>query len=173
MPAIPINKTLYNRVKQEAKSKFLVYPSIYANAWLSREYKKRGGKYRGAKPSKYSRSRTPGKKSRSMASRSKSTGLQQWFSEKWIDACKLPKRVPCGRSRSSLRGYPYCRPSVRVSRATPKTIHELSKNELKRRCQSKRKNPMKKVMPKRSRKNVRKNTRKNVRKNTRKRSRKR
>ena len=34
-----------------AKHKFDVYPSAYANAWLVREYKKRGGKYRGKKPS--------------------------------------------------------------------------------------------------------------------------
>jgi hypothetical protein len=37
---------LYARVKAEAKRKFDVYPSAYANAWLVREYKKRGGGYR-------------------------------------------------------------------------------------------------------------------------------
>ena len=42
----PTNKALYSRVKAEAKSKFAVYPSAYANAWLVREYKKRGGTYR-------------------------------------------------------------------------------------------------------------------------------
>lgn len=41
----PKNKALYNRVKAAAKKKFDVYPSAYANAWLVREYKKRGGKY--------------------------------------------------------------------------------------------------------------------------------
>ena len=44
--AIPTNSALYARVKAEAKAKFDVYPSAYANAWLVREYKKRGGKYR-------------------------------------------------------------------------------------------------------------------------------
>ena len=29
-----------------AKKKFKVYPSAYANAWLVREYKKRGGGYK-------------------------------------------------------------------------------------------------------------------------------
>ena len=43
---VPVNKTLYSRVKSEAKRKFAVYPSAYANAWLVREYKKRGGTYR-------------------------------------------------------------------------------------------------------------------------------
>ena len=44
--SIPTNKALYPRVKAAAKRKFAVYPSAYANAWLVREYKKRGGKYR-------------------------------------------------------------------------------------------------------------------------------
>jgi hypothetical protein len=43
---IPTNPSLYARVKAEAKAKFDVYPSAYANAWLVREYKKRGGGYR-------------------------------------------------------------------------------------------------------------------------------
>ena len=47
--AKPTNKELYSKVKAEAKRKFSVYPSAYANAWLSRTYKKRGGKYSGNK----------------------------------------------------------------------------------------------------------------------------
>ena len=43
---IPTNKKLYARVKAAARRKFAVYPSAYANAWLVREYKKRGGGYR-------------------------------------------------------------------------------------------------------------------------------
>ena len=43
---IPTNKKLYARVKSAARRKFAVYPSAYANAWLVREYKKRGGRYR-------------------------------------------------------------------------------------------------------------------------------
>tara|TARA_X000000950_G_scaffold1680_1_gene1833 strand:+ start:16880 stop:17065 length:186 start_codon:yes stop_codon:yes gene_type:complete len=42
----PTDKALYARVKAAAKKKFKVYPSAYANAWLVREYKKRGGKYK-------------------------------------------------------------------------------------------------------------------------------
>ena len=41
----PKNPALYARVKAEAKRKFKVYPSAYANAWLVRTYKKRGGTY--------------------------------------------------------------------------------------------------------------------------------
>lgn len=47
--AIPTNPELYARVKAMAKAKFDVYPSAYANAWLVREYKKRGGGYRSEK----------------------------------------------------------------------------------------------------------------------------
>ena len=43
--AKPTNPTLYARVKAEAKRKFKVYPSAYANGWLVRTYKARGGRY--------------------------------------------------------------------------------------------------------------------------------
>ena len=43
---VPTNPELYARVKAEAKRKFDVYPSAYANGWLVRTYKKRGGGYR-------------------------------------------------------------------------------------------------------------------------------
>lgn len=43
---VPTNKALYSRVKSEAKRKFDRWPSAYGSAWLVREYKKRGGKYR-------------------------------------------------------------------------------------------------------------------------------
>jgi hypothetical protein len=42
----PADKELYNRVVGEAKKKFDVYPSAVANAWVVREYKKRGGTYK-------------------------------------------------------------------------------------------------------------------------------
>ena len=38
------NKNLFDAIKKEAKTKFKVYPSSYASAWVKREYKKRGGK---------------------------------------------------------------------------------------------------------------------------------
>jgi len=49
MANVPTNKALYSRVKAEAKRKFKVYPSAYANAWLVKTYKKRGGGYRTGK----------------------------------------------------------------------------------------------------------------------------
>lgn len=125
----PTDKTLYNRVKAIAKKKFHVWPSAYASGWVVKEYKRRGGKYRGKKNLK--------------------EGLARWFSEKWINVCKLPRKVACGRPKTSLstwkKRYPYCRPSKRVSRSTPRTAGELTKVERERRCKKKRKSPMKKI----------------------------
>jgi len=144
----PTNKKLYAKVKAEAKRKFDVWPSAYASSWLVKEYKRRGGKYKGSR-SKKSRSRSKKSRSRSRKSRSRSRkskgGLTQWHKEKWIDVCQLPKKVPCGRSKSNTRKYPYCRPSVRVNSTTPKTYKEFSKAELKSRCSRKRRSPSKRV----------------------------
>jgi len=46
--AIPENPRLWASVKTQAKKKFDVYPSAYANAWASKEYKAKGGKWSGA-----------------------------------------------------------------------------------------------------------------------------
>ena len=41
----PTNPSLWSQAKSKARAKFDVYPSAYANAWLVKTYKKRGGKY--------------------------------------------------------------------------------------------------------------------------------
>jgi hypothetical protein len=41
----PADKELYARVIADAKKKFEVYPSAYANGWVVQEYKRRGGRY--------------------------------------------------------------------------------------------------------------------------------
>ena len=46
------NPSLYAKAKAKAKAKFDVYPSAYANAYMVKEYKKMGGKYKGAKKAK-------------------------------------------------------------------------------------------------------------------------
>jgi len=43
---VPTNPKLYAQVKAETKRKFAKYPSAYANGYLVRQYKARGGKYR-------------------------------------------------------------------------------------------------------------------------------
>ncbi len=57
--------------------------------------------------------------------------LNRWFKEKWVDVSrkdKSGKHPPCGRSKAkkSSKGYPKCRPSVKVSSKTPKTSGSMS-----------------------------------------------
>ena len=42
----PTDTKLYARIKALTKRKFKVYPSAYANAYLVKTYKKKGGGYR-------------------------------------------------------------------------------------------------------------------------------
>jgi hypothetical protein len=44
----PDNARLWSSVIAQAKKKFDVYPSAYANAWAAKEYKSRGGTWSGA-----------------------------------------------------------------------------------------------------------------------------
>ena len=130
----PTNAKLYARVKAQAKRKFKVWPSAYASGWVVKEYKRRGGKYSGAKPSK-------------------SSGLTRWFAEKWINVCKLPTKVTCGRPKTNIRDwkkkYPYCRPSKKIARGTPKIASELTAAQIRSRCKKKRSNPSKRVLSRR------------------------
>ena len=48
-PSNVANPSIYARAKAKAKAKFDVYPSAYANAYMVSQYKKMGGKYKGAK----------------------------------------------------------------------------------------------------------------------------
>lgn len=115
----PHNKRLYDNVVREAKSRFSVWPSAYASAWVVKEYKLRGGTYAGAK---------------------RNSGIGRWFEEKWVNVCE-PGHPPCGRNKADMKRYPYCRPTRKVSKDTPTTVGELSPKTIKKRCRSKRKNP--------------------------------
>jgi hypothetical protein len=46
----PTDKALWSRALAEAKKKFKVFPSAYANGWAVQWYKKHGGGWRGPKP---------------------------------------------------------------------------------------------------------------------------
>ncbi len=59
----PNNPALWARVKAAARKKFDVYPSAYANAWASKEYKKRGGTWSG-KDNRVAKKKTKGKTKR-------------------------------------------------------------------------------------------------------------
>ena len=108
----PKNKKLYNQIKSEGKRKFKVWPSAYASGWLVKQYMSRGGQYTGKK-------------------KPSSVGISRWYKEKWINVCKLPKKVSCGRPKlpeNWQKNYPYCRPSIKVTSKTPKLASKLSKN---------------------------------------------
>ena len=60
--------------------------------------------------------------------------LDRWFKEKWVDVSRKDKdgkHPPCGRkeAKTSSKGYPKCRPSVRVSSKTPKTAGEMTSGQ--------------------------------------------
>ena len=70
-----------------------------------------------------------------------SEDLKRWFKERWVDISrkdKSGKHPPCGREKSSKKGYPKCRPSVRVSSETPETTGEMSGSEKKAAVRQKR-----------------------------------
>jgi hypothetical protein len=48
-PSNVANPSLYAKAKAKAKAKFDVFPSAYASGYMVQEYKRMGGKYKGAK----------------------------------------------------------------------------------------------------------------------------
>lgn len=118
--AEPKNIKLYNSVKKLADKKFESKTGIYKSSWIVREYKKRGGTYKGSKP--------------------KNSGLKRWYKEGWIDLNRPIKNSrgkvvgykPCGRTSSSTLKYPLCRPSTVISSKTPRTYKELSKKRIQK-----------------------------------------
>lgn len=108
---VPKNKKLYEQVKKLADDKFLAKTSIYKSSWIVREYKKRGGTYIGNKK--------------------KIIGLKRWYLEKWVDLTRPLKNgkgfKQCGRTKATVEGtYPFCRPTVRINKKTPRTWKEMS-----------------------------------------------
>jgi|UniRef100_A0A6C0AM70 hypothetical protein len=118
----PVNKSLYKYVKSLADKKFLSKTGIYKSSWIVREYKRRGGKYKGKKPSY------------------KSPGLKRWYKERWVDLNRPIKNIKgkivgyksCGRTsvKSSKDKYPLCRPLKKITSKTPKTVKSLSKRSI-------------------------------------------
>ena len=119
----PVNKKLYSQVLKKVKAKAKVWPSAYASGRVVQEYKKLGGKY-----------------SSNNNNFGIISGLTRWFKEKWVNVCiraKNGKYAPCAKS---TKKYPYCRPSVRVTSKTPKTVKEIPKDKLKKMCKIKKNN---------------------------------
>ena len=140
----PIDKTLYNKVVQEAKKKFMVWPSAYASGWVVKTYKARGGRYKTANKDETGDDRP----------------LKRWYDEKWVDICSYIEKGeirPCGRDRAEWKDYPYCRPWKRVSSKTPTTVSELidkkGKEKVRESCEEKKKNPKQRIDDRKQAKN--------------------
>jgi hypothetical protein len=107
MPNKPTNPQLWERAKTQAKQKFDVYPSAYANLWASKWYKERGGDW----------AVDSVKKSATIQK-----DLREWLREKWVDISK-PKRNENGEivgyekcGSGDKGGYPKCLPEKKASR---------------------------------------------------------
>ena len=114
MPNEPLDKVLYNIIKQEANKKFKSPSSIYRSSWIVKEYLRRGGKYSGKKDS--------------------SSGLTRWFKEDWVDLNRPINGsfADCGRNNTDTGKYPLCRPSKRITKDTPKTYKEISQESIRK-----------------------------------------
>jgi hypothetical protein len=108
----PSNLKLYDQVKKQADAKFLAPTSVYKSAWIIREYKKRNGTFTDPKP------------------KDKSTGLKRWFLEKWVDLNRPGEA--CGRKSSDLKTkYPLCRPTIKVTKNTPRLAQNIDAKTIK------------------------------------------
>ena len=164
---IPTDEKLYNSIKKKVKAKFQKtsrWPSAYGSGFLVKEYKKAfkdkyGNKspYKTQKKSnkKSKKSHKSVKKSRKSTKKSRKSNknnLTRWFNEKWVNVCKKKsgKYVPCGRKKSSMKKYPYCRPLYRINSGTPMTVGEIKKKygskKLKEMCKRKNSKRDKKSM---------------------------
>ena len=66
----------------------------------------------------------------------KGANLKRWFKEKWTDE----KGNPCGSTKNKRTKK--CRPSVRISRATPVTWREMSPSQKKKAVAEKKRTGM-------------------------------
>ena len=106
---VPLNKQKYATAKRYVDKIYGPETSAYKSMALVKKYKSFGGTYSKSK------------------SKSNKNGVTRWLREKWIQVTpfiKNEKKIPCG---SSKRRKHACRPSVRISKKTPVTIHELIK----------------------------------------------
>jgi hypothetical protein len=117
----PLDKELWATAIQEAKRRFAVYPSAYANAFASKWYKARGGKWESSASKK---------------------DLREWFDEDWVDISKpvmadgkIVGYQKCGRNDTDEEnGYPKCLPKSKAM--------ELSDEERKLLIERKRRQGM-------------------------------
>jgi hypothetical protein len=116
--SVPIDKQLYDDVKKMANSVFKAPTGIFRSMWIKREYIKRGGLYE---------------------KRKSSSKIKRWLNEKWININnpiikndKIVGYKKCGEKNTQNNLYSLCRPTVRVSKDTPKLFQDISKYDIER-----------------------------------------
>ena len=111
-PSNVVDIALYEQVVKDSK-KVYKRNSVYSSGWIVREYKKRGGRYRGD------------------AKKAKRDGVNRWMRERWVQVIPYlteGKVVACGDDLSrGDKSTKACRPLVRVNKQTPPTFVELLK----------------------------------------------
>ena len=118
IPSNVVNTKLYKKIKDNIKKSISDRRwGAYDSGRLVQMYKQLGGKYSGSK---------------------KDTPLHRWYREKWVNACKWPQNIPCGRTDMRDK-IAYCRPSIKISKNTPKTVQELTKSQINKMCAIKKK----------------------------------
>lgn len=65
----------------------------------------------------------------------KGAALKRWFKEDWKD---VRTGKACGRGKDEKRGTPYCRPTKRINKKTPKTAGEMTSAEKRSRISQKK-----------------------------------
>lgn len=121
VPDNVVDKELYKKIKIMVRKDVDAQNrrwGLYDSSRLVKKYKESGGKYFGKSEN----------------------GTTRWYKEKWINACVWPKVEPCGR-KDMTKSIAYCRPSIKVSKKTPKLVQELTQQEIKKRCFLKKNNP--------------------------------
>lgn len=110
MTSQPIDNKLYDSVKKIIYKKYPVH-SAYRSGLLVKTYKKKFSE-------KYGKNKKPYK-----GKKQTKVGLKRWFDEKWVN------------QRGEV-GYKYkhdiYRPTVRITKKTPKTFDELSNKRIQK-----------------------------------------
>lgn len=129
---VPTNPKLYEQVKKKILKAY-GKPSAYASGAIVKEYKQRGGKYKGDR----------GK-----------AKLTRWFDEEWINVNPL-----IGVDNDDA--YPLFRPTKRINDKTPTTLDEIPLSELKKKFRLKQQIKGKSNLPKfETKEDLKKKTRK-------------
>lgn len=124
-----------------AKHKFEVYPSAYANGYASQVCK-------GSKPNylgETGANKSYLKKIKSLKkSNTKENDLTRWYKEAWVNVCEKGDGpggfAVCGSGKGikNPKKYPYCRAYYRLPGTKVVTAQELTKQEIKKMCKTKR-----------------------------------